>query len=155
ELRRYLHSIFQVLHRAWYNATRAGQEEATKDAIKEAAEEVNLALKGVNRNPFKGGDIKKSEKGQKPPPQPPARRHRWECGACGKRWLADAGYTPKRCAEESEASGIGDGCGSNTIGLAKNQPRIGDCEIRIEQFGDQRVPASFQFEKRDGEDEDV
>lgn len=48
-----------------------------------------------------------------------------------------------------------DGCGSTTIGLAKNQPRIGDCEIRIEQLGDRRIPAVFQFEKREQEDEDV
>ena len=154
-LRQYLHSIFRILHRAWYNATRAGQDEAVGDAVKEATEEVNLALKGVNRNPFKSGDIKKTEKGQKRPPQPPARRHRWECGSCERRWLADAVFTPKRCAEENQGSGTGDGCGSTNIGLAKNQPRIGDCEIRIEQLGDSRIPAGFQFEKRDSEDEDV
>ena len=155
ELRRYLHSIFQALHRAWYNATRAGQEEATRDAINEAAVEVNLALTGANRNPFKSGDIHRGPKDTKRPPQPPTRRHRWECGACSKRWLADAGFTPKRCAEQSNSSGVQDGCGSTNIGLAKNQPRIGDCQIRIEQFGDSRVPASFQFEKQDGEDEDT
>ena len=154
-LRQYLHSIFRVLHRAWYNATRAGQDEAVGDAIKEATEEVNLALKGVNRNPFKGGDVKKTDKEQKRPPQPPARRHRWECGSCERRWLADAGFTPKRCAEENPGSGIGAGCGSTNIGLAKNQPRIGDCQIRIEQLGDSRIPAAFQFEKRESEDEDV
>jgi len=155
-LREYLRSVFKVLHRAWYNATRAGQDEAARDALKEAADEVNLALKGVHRNPFKGGDVvKKDKNGEKRPQQPPARRHRWECGSCGKRWLANAGFTPKRCAEESDASGIRDGCGSTSIGLAKNQPRIGDCQIRIEQLGDSRIPAVFQFEKCDGEDEDL
>lgn len=157
ELRTYLHSIFRVLHRAWYNATRVGQDEAAGNALKEATEEVNLALKGANRNPFKGGDIKK-DKGRNSktdPRPPPARRHRWECGSCSKKWLADAGFTPKRCAEVDKESGIQDGCGSTSIGLAKNQPRIGDCEIRIEQLGDTRVPAAFQFEKRDGEDEEI
>ena len=52
-------------------------------------------------------------------------------------------------------SGVRDGCGSTSIGLAKNQPRIGDCEIRIEQLGDPRISAVFQFEKREKEDEDV
>jgi hypothetical protein len=158
DLRAYLNSIFKVLHRTWYYATRAGQEEATRDAVREATEEVNLALKGVNRNPFSTGDItkdkdKEREKANISRPRP--RRHRWECGACGKRWLAEAGFTPKRCAESDNASGVRDGCGSTTIGLAKNQPRIGDCEIRIEQLGDRRIPAVFQFEKREQEDEDV
>jgi hypothetical protein len=158
ELRRYLHSIFRVLHRTWYNATRAGQDEAARDALKEAAEEVNLALKGANRNPFNlSGEIKKDRTADaaKQPPQPPARRHRWECGSCGRRWLADAGFSPKKCAEADATSGIRDGCGSSSIGLAKNQPRIGDCEIRIEQLGDARVSAVFQFEKHNKEDEDV
>lgn len=31
----------------------------------------------------------------------------------------------------------------------------GGSEIRIEQLGDSRIPAGFQFEKRDGDDEDV
>lgn len=155
-LRFYLHSIFRVLHRTWYNATRAGQDEAARDALKEATEEVNLALKGVNRNPFRGGDIKPGrERHSDTPKPPPARRHRWECGSCGKRWLAEAGFTPKRCAESDQRSGIRDGCGSTSLGLAKNQPRIGDCEIRIEQLGDPKIAASFQFEKRPDDDEDV
>jgi hypothetical protein len=154
-LREYLQSVFRALHRAWYNATRSSQDEATKDAVKEAEEEVNLALRGVNRNPFREGEIPKGDPTGKPKPTPPPpRRHRWECGACGKRWLAAAGFTPKACAESGPGIGKGDGCGSNNIGLAKNQPRIGDCEIRIEQLGDPRVPVAFQFE-RQGEDLDV
>jgi len=62
ELRTYLGSIVKTLHRAWYNATRSSQDEAAKDAVTEAQEEVNLALKGVNRNPFKGGQIGRTEK---------------------------------------------------------------------------------------------
>jgi hypothetical protein len=50
--------------------------------------------------------------------------------------------------------GAGEGCGSANIGLAKNQPRVGDCKIRIEQLGDPKVPSSFQFE-REGEDLDL
>lgn len=88
-------------------------------------------------------------------PQPPTRRHRWECGSCGKRWLAEAGFNPILCAESSSTSGPRDGCESSSIGLAKNQPRIGDCELRIEQLGDSRIPAVFQFEKRVDEDEDI
>ena len=154
-LREYLFSIFKVLHRTWYNATRSSQDEAAKDALREAEEEVNLALKGVNRNPFKGGEIAKVPGGGKPKPAPPPpRRHRWECGSCGKRWLAAAGFAPKLCAESEPGSGPGSGCGSSNIGLAKNQPRIGDCQIRIEQLGDPRIPAVFQFE-RFGEDLDV
>jgi hypothetical protein len=113
---------------------------------------------GANRNPFKPtGEIRKEKPGdaEKLPPQPPARRHRCECGSCGRRWLADAGFMPKKCAEADAASGVRDGCGSSSIGLAKNQPRIGDCEIRIEQLGDARVSAVFQFEKHNKEDEDV
>jgi len=156
ELRTYLHSIFRFLHRTWYNATRAGQDEAARDAVKEATEEVNLALKGVNRNPFKTGDIPRTKEREKPTVSTPRpRRHRWECGSCEKRWLAEAGFTPSRCAESDARSGPRDGCGSTTIGLAKNQPRIGDCEIRIEQLGDPRISAVFQFEKRAQEDEDV
>lgn len=154
-LRQYLHGIFRLLHRAWYNATRSSQDEAARDAVKEAEEEVNLALRGANRNPFKGGDIRKTEPDGRPQPAPPpARRHRWECGSCGKRWLCEAGFTPKICAETGPGSGRGSGCGSDNIGLAKNQPRIGDCQIRIEQLGDSRVPAAFQFEKY-AEDLDV
>jgi len=116
---------------------------------------VNLALKGVNRSPFKGGDIPKDiPTGKQKPTPPPPRRHRWECGSCGKRWLAAAGFTPKICAESESGSGAGVGCGSSNIGLAKNQPRIGDCQIRIEQLGDSRIPAVFQFE-RFAEDLDV
>ncbi len=151
----YLASIFRILHRGWYAATRSSQDEAAQDALKEAQEEVNLALKGPNRSPFKGGEIphKNPEKVNDVTP-PPARRHRWECGSCEKRWLAEAGFTPARCAERSLSSGQGEGCGSTNIGLAKNQPRIADCEIRIEQLGDQRLPAVFQFERVD-EDLDV
>lgn len=155
-LREYLYKVFHVLHRAWYDATRSSQEEAVKDTLKEATVEVNLALKGVNRNPFKTGNIKKSPDAN---PicylQPPTRRHRWECGSCGNRWLAVAGFSPKVCAELDLTSGPQDGCESTSIGLAKNQPRIGDCEIRIEQLGDPRIPAVFQFEKRSDEDDDV
>jgi hypothetical protein len=155
-LRDYLREIFAGLHRAWYNATRMGQDEATQDAVKEATEEVNLALKGVNRNPFKAGEIEREHEIAKDArPQPPTRRHRWECGSCGKRWLAEAGFTPKMCAENSAGSGPRDGCKSTSIGMAKNQPRIGDCELRIEQLGDARVPAVFQFEKKVDADEDT
>jgi hypothetical protein len=148
-LREYLHSIFRVLHRAWYNATRSSQDEATKDTVREAEDEVNLALKGANRNPFKGGDIRREDSGKKRPSPPPARRHRWECGECDRRWLAGAGFTPTICAEAVEGGGAGDGCGSTNIGLAKNQPRVGDCRIRIEQLGDSKLPAAFQFERED------
>ena len=86
-------------------------------------------------------------------PRPPL-RHRWECGECERRWLADAGFTPTVCAETAQASGHGDGCGSANIGLAKNQPRVGDCQIKGQTFGDPKVPASFQFE-HEGEDIDV
>jgi hypothetical protein len=55
------------------------------------------------------------------------------------------------CAETGPASGQEDGCGSTNIGLAKNQPRIGDCAIRIEQLGDPRIPAHFQFERQSDE----
>ncbi|MGA2185693.1 MAG: ATP-binding protein [Bryobacteraceae bacterium] len=154
-LRLYLHSIFKGLHKAWYNATRSSQDEASKDALREAEGEVNLALKGVHRNPFKGGDIRKD--GEHPKPHstpPPPRRHRWECGECDRRWLADDGFTPTVCAETLPGRGAGDGCGSRNIGLAKNQPRVGDCCIKIEQLGDPKVPASFQFE-REAEDLDV
>ena len=51
-LRTYLHQVFKALHRAWYNATRSSQDEATKDTVREAEAEVNLALKGPNRNVF-------------------------------------------------------------------------------------------------------
>lgn len=154
-LREYLNAVFRALHRTWYNATRSSQDEAAKDALREAEEEVNLALKGVNRNPFKGGDIPKGADTGKPKPiPPPPRHHRWECGSCGRRWLAAAGFTPKICAESVPSSGAGIGCGSSNIGLAKNQPRIGDCQIRIEQLGDSRITAVFQFE-RFAEDLDV
>lgn len=153
----YLNSIFKLMHRAWYNATRSSQDEASQDAIREAREEVNFALKGVNRTPFKGGDISRSNSGDNksdPPSPPPARRHRWECGSCDRRWLAEAGFVPRICAEKSIGSGAGDGCGSENIGLAKNQPRIADCDIRIEQLGDAKIPSVFQFEKA-SEDVDV
>jgi hypothetical protein len=154
-LRAYLFSVFKILHRAWYNATRSSQDEAAKDALREAETEVNFALKGANRNPFKGGDIKHDGEFVKlHPSPPPPRRHRWECGECERRWLADAGFTPTVCAEVVWDAGPGDGCGSNNIGLAKNQPRVGDCRIRIEQLGDLKVPAAFQFE-REGDDLDV
>jgi hypothetical protein len=150
ELRSYLYSIFKSLHRAWYNATRSSQDEATKDTLREAEAEVNLALKGANRNPFKGGDIPRDKNTEKTRPSPPpARRHRWECGECEKRWLADAEFTPTVCAETRPEEGAGNGCGSTNIGLAKNQPRVGDCRIRIEQLGDPKVPAAFQFERED------
>jgi len=126
QLRSYLHSVFKVLHKTWYNATRSSQDEAAKDALVEAEAEVNLALKGAHRNPFKTGDIRKDVgTGRKRPAPPPPLRHRWECGACEKRWLADAGFTPSVCAEVNVGSGAGDGCGSGNIGLAKNQPRGG------------------------------
>jgi uncharacterized protein (DUF2164 family) len=116
---------------------------------------VNLALKGVHRNAFRTGDIKRDSENEKSRPTPPApRRHRWECGECERRWLADAGFTPTVCAEVGSGLGRGDGCGSTNIGLAKNQPRVGDCRIRIEQLGDPKVPASFQFE-REGDDLEV
>lgn len=150
-LRKYLEQVIGGLHAAWHNATRSSQEEAVSDAVKEAQLEVNLALKGANPNSQKTGDIIKSEtNGQKQTSIPP-RRHRWECGACDKHWLASAGFTPKICAEIQPGSGHGDGCGSDNIGLAKNQPRIADCTIRIDQLGDRRIPAVFQFEKA-GED---
>ena len=154
-LRVYLHSVFRVLHRAWYNATRSSQDEAAKDAVREAEVEVNLALRGVHRNPFRAGDIKRNQESEKPHvPPAPLRRHRWECGECERRWLADAGFTPTVCAEICPGQGAGVGCGSTNIGLAKNQPRVGDCRIRIEQLGDPKIPASFQFE-REGDDLDV
>lgn len=154
-LRAYLAQIFKHLHRAWYNATRASQDQAAADALKEATDEVNLALKGPNRNPFKGGDITRGDgDGTQSPTQPPTRRHRWECGSCGKRWLANAGFKPAMCAESDATSGRRDGCGSNSLGMAKNQPRIGDCEIRVQQLGDRKLPAVFQFEKA-SEDLDV
>ncbi|HEY6767401.1 MAG TPA: ATP-binding protein [Candidatus Sulfotelmatobacter sp.] len=154
-LRSYLHSIFKALHRAWYNATRSSQDEASKDALREAETEVNLALKGANRNPFKSGDITHDpQSSKKKPSPPPPRRHRWECGECERRWLADANFNPNMCAETSVASGMGDGCGSKNIGLSKNQPRVGECRINIEQLGDVRIPASFQFE-REGDDLDM
>lgn len=154
-LRAYLQSVFKVLHRAWYNATRSSQDEAAKDALREAETEVNLALKGGNRNPFKGGDIvhpEATEKVHRTPP--PTRRHRWECGECERRWLADAGFNPTVCSEARHGEGAGEGCGSTNIGLAKNQPRVGDCRIRIETLGDSKIPASFQFE-REGDDLEV
>jgi hypothetical protein len=154
-LRSYLHSVFRALHRAWYNATRSSQDEATKDTLREAEDEVNLALKGANRNAFKGGDISRESGAEKTKPiPPPPRRHRWECGECERRWLADSGFTPSVCAETVAGEGAGEGCGSTNIGLAKNQPRVGDCRIRIEQLGEVKVPASFQFE-REGDDLDV
>jgi hypothetical protein len=154
-LRSYLHLVFKAMHRAWYNATRSSQDEATKDTLREAETEVNLALKGANRNAFKGGDIGRETPSQKQSPTPPPpRRHRWECGECDKRWLADAGFVPTLCAETCSGSGPGEGCGSTNIGLAKNQPRVGDCRIRVEQLGDAKVPAAFQFE-REGDDLDV
>jgi hypothetical protein len=58
------------------------------------------------------------------------------------------------CAEADPLSGSGAGCGSRNIGLAKNRPRVGDCRIRVEQLGDPKVPASFQFE-RAGDDLDL
>lgn len=147
-LRGYLQSLIKPLHKAWYNETRASDEAATRDTVREAEEEVNFALKGANRNPFKTGEITQTrtrEAGETP--LPPARRHRWECGSCGRRWLAAAGFTPKRCAETGLGSGTGDGCGSESIGLAKNQPQIGDCRIILAQLGDKKLPAAFQFEK--------
>jgi hypothetical protein len=107
------------------------------------------------RNPFKGGEIRKVETaGNGGPVPPPARNHRWECGECEKRWLAEAGFVPTVCAERSLSSGKNGGCGSSNIGLAKNQPRVGDCRIRIEPLGDPKIPAAFQF-GREAEDLDV
>ncbi len=149
-LRGYLHQVFRLLHRAWYTATRSSQDEAAVDALKEAQVEVNLALKGAHANPYRGGTIVHGESKDRSSATPPLpRRHRWECGSCGKRWLADAGFSPKACAEPSAGNGNGGGCGSKNIGLAKNQPRVGDCEIRIEQLGDKRLPAMYQFERVD------
>jgi Histidine kinase-, DNA gyrase B-, and HSP90-like ATPase len=145
-LRKYLQGVLNALHRAWYNATRSSQDEAVSDAVKEAQEEVNLAMKGANPSSQKG-DILKPETSAHKQTSIPARRHRWECGACGKHWLASAGFAPKLCAETQPATGKGDGCGSDNIGLAKNQPRVGDCQIRIDQLGDQKIPAVFQFER--------
>jgi hypothetical protein len=154
-LRLYLQSIFRLLHRAWYNATRSSQDEAAKDAVREAESEVNLAIKGAHPNPFKGGDMQRGESPDKPkPPPPPLRRHRWECGECERRWLADAGFVPTVCAETLPGAGAGDGCSSKNTGLAKNQPRVGDCRIKIEPLGDPKVPAAFQFE-REAEDLDA
>jgi hypothetical protein len=154
-LRSYLASVFKVLHRAWYNATRSSQDEAAKDALREAETDVNLALKGAHRNPFKGGDIKRGSEGERThPAPPPTRRHRWECGECERRWLAPGDFTPTVCAETVRDGGPGEGCGSTNIGLAKNQPRVGDCSIRIEQLGDPKIPSSFQFE-RHGDDLEV
>ena len=155
-LRTYLHLIFRAMHRAWYNATRSSQDEASKDTVREAEAEVNLALKGANRSVFKSGDIPHEgspKKGDTPTPPPP-RRHRWECGECERRWLADAGFKPTVCSETGPGVGAGEGCGSTNIGLAKNQPRVGDCRIIVDQLGDVKVPASFRFE-REGDDVDV
>lgn len=151
-LREYLEQLLKPLHRAWYNATRASQDEVVGDAIREAQEEVNFALKGANRSLTSGGNIPRSgtqvtEKSSHTPP----RRHRWECGNCSKRWLADAGFAPTMCAETGTGLGQQGGCGSRSIGLAKNQPRIGDCLIRIRQLGDRRLPAIFGYEKVDEE----
>lgn len=149
-LREYLRKVLKVLHGAWYSATRQGSDDVTKDAIQDAAVEVNLALKGANRNPFKGGDIVRATDGEKTEKvTPPVKRHRWECGACSRRWLAAAAFVPTQCAEADENAGVGDGCGSVSIGLAKNQPRIGDCEIRVEPLGNEKIPAVFQFDKID------
>lgn len=154
-LRVYLAAVFKVLHRAWYNATRSSQDEASKDALREAEAEVNLALKGVNRNPFKSGEIHREPESRKNrPAPPPTRRHRWECGECERHWLADANFVPNVCAECLPGGGAGEGCGSTNIGLAKNQPRVGDCRIKIEQLGDAKILAAFQFE-REGDDLDV
>jgi hypothetical protein len=154
-LRLYLHSVVKVLHRAWYNATRSSQDEASKNALHEAESEVNLALKGANRNAFTGGDIgRPSGRERNLPAPPPTRRHRWECGECGNRWLADADVVPTVCSESTPGSGPGAGCGSANIGLAKNQPRVGDCRIRIELLGDSKIPSAFQFE-REGDDLDI
>jgi hypothetical protein len=148
KLRSYLHSLIKPLHRAWYNETRASDEAATRDTIREAEEEINFALKGANRNPFKAGEIAHSPaKTRSVTPVPPARWHRWECGSCSRRWLAEAGFTPIRCAEVKLNSGDGAGCGSENIGLAKNQPQIGDCRIALSQLGDKKLPATFQFER--------
>jgi hypothetical protein len=154
-LRLYLHLVFRALHKAFFNATRSSQDDATKGTVREAEEEVNLALKGVNRNPFRGGDVGHVSGTRKAgPPPPPPRHHRWECGECEKRWLADVEFTPAVCAESTPSSGTSGGCGSSNIGLAKNQPRVGDCRIRIEPLGDPKIPASFQLE-RESEDLDV
>jgi hypothetical protein len=151
-LREYLQSIFKDLHRVWYNATRSSQDEAAKEAITEAEVEVNFALRGVNRSAFRGGDIVQGERNTKEKAHAlSARRHRWECGACQNRWLAKAGFIPKFCAQAQEGGGKDGGCGSANIGLAKNQPRVGDCRIRIEELGNQKIPATFQFE-RESED---
>ncbi len=106
-------------------------------------------------NSFKGGDIRREvETERKAPSPPPIRRHRWECGECDSRWLADVGFVPTLCAEVLFGAGRGEGCGSTNIGLAKNQPRVADCRIKIEPLGDPKSPASFQFE-RENEDLDV
>lgn len=154
-MRNYLHEVGKALHKIWYNATRATTDEVTTDAVRDAQTEVNLAIKGGSRDPFAVGPIIKSKRDRNGNPQPstPPRRHRWECGACQKRWLANAGFVPSMCAEVKPGGGKRDGCASKNIGLAKNQPRIGDCEIRLEQLNDPRIPATFQFEKHDDDTE--
>ena len=144
-LRFYLATVIGKLHRVWYNATRVGNDEATKNVLRAAAEEVNLALKGANRG-VAGGLIPRSPEQQKGGKVQPSRRHRWECGACERRWLADVGFIPTVCAETTPGAGPGDGCGSTNIGAAKNQPRVGDCEIRLADLGNARLPATFQME---------
>lgn len=148
-LRTYLHEVVYALHNAWYDATRQSGEDVTSDALKDAAAEVNLALKGINKSPYKGGEIIKSTPSDNSgvTPATPVKRHRWECGSCGRRWMAEASFTPTMCAEEDACLGQCGGCGSTNFGLSKNQPRIGDCEIRIEPLGSPKIPAAFQIEK--------
>lgn len=149
ELHGYLHSILRVLHRIWYNATRSSQEQVAVNAVKEAEAQINFALKGENRNPLDSGNTLRDPKTQTNVERPPVRRHRWECASCEHRWLVEAGFSPTVCAETAVGKGKGTGCGSDNIGLSKNQPRIADCKIRLRELPDDRIPSQFQFERVD------
>lgn len=148
-VREYLRRIIDAMHDIWYNATRNSQDDLAAEPLRDATAEVNLALAGVNRNPFKGGDIvrRPTGPGTTAPTPTTTRRHRWECGSCDNRWLADIAFKPTRCSETSSDSGVNDGCGSDNIGLAKNQPRIGECKVELRSLGDERVVATFQLEQ--------
>jgi hypothetical protein len=76
------------------------------------------------------------------------------CSEVHNRCLGVPDFESSLCAEDAPWSGQGGGCGSPNIGLAKNQPRVGDCRIRIELLGDSKIPSAFQFE-REGDDLDI